>query len=97
MRRKALNQVATQYVQKWKHENKEDALVSFFYGTSGGLADRIQEFTNLKNVDPLLLILDISDGGKYVQNLSGKPDAAQFTAFVEGYLAKTLPKKGIKE
>jgi len=89
----ALNQVATQYVEKWK----EEPVISFFYGTSGGLADRLLEFTNLKNVDPLLLILDIPDGGKYVQSLSGKPDAAQFTAFVEGYIAKSLTKKGLKE
>jgi len=93
----ALNQVATQYTTKWKQENKEP-LVSFFFGTSGGLAQRIMDFTNIKAVDPVLLILDLSDGGKYLQDLSGgKPDAAQFTAFVEGFLGKTLTKKGIKD
>jgi len=93
----ALNQVATQYTTKWKQENKDDPLVSFFYGTSGGMAQRVLEFTNIKDVDPALLILDLPEGAKYVQSLSGKPDAAQFTAFVEGFLGKTLTKKGIKE
>jgi len=93
----ALNQVATQYTTKWKQENKDDPLVSFFYGTSGGMAQRVLEFTNIKDVDPALLILDLPEGAKYVHSLSGKPDAAQFTAFVEGFLGKTLTKKGIKE
>jgi len=91
----ALNTVATSFVEKWKAEKKDPALL-FFFGTSGGLAQRVMEFTNVTG-DPALLILDIPEGGKYVATLSGHPTEADFRTFVEGYLAGSLTKKGIKD
>jgi len=93
-----LNTVASTYVNKWKGEGKEtgDHPLQFFWGKSGGLAQRVKEFTSV-NTDPALLIIDIPDGGKYVHSLSGHASETDFKNFVDGFLGKTLTKKGIKE
>jgi len=90
-----LNTVASHYVEKWKSENK-DPSVLFFWGKSGGLAQRVKEFTKVSG-DPALLILDIPEEGKFVASLTGTPSEADFKTFVEGYLAGSLTKMGIKD
>jgi len=94
----SLNTVATTYVNKWKGEGKsiDGYPLHFYWGKSGGLDQRVKEFTSV-NSDPALLIIDIPDGGKYVHSLSGHASETDFKNFVDGFLGKTLTKKGIKE
>jgi nucleoredoxin len=91
-----LSSVANEYVEKWKKEKKDPLPVNFFYGKEGNLAQKVKEFCNVKT-DPTLLILDIQGARKFVHHLSGKPSEADFRNFVEGFLAGTLTKKGIKD
>jgi len=91
-----LNTVATSYVEKWKKEGKDQPLYFFIGSTTGDLAAKIRQFSNV-NTDPALVILDIPGQKKYVQPLTGKPTEEDFRNFVDGYVSGTIAAKGIKE
>jgi len=92
-----LKSVATEYVEKWKKEKKDPHPMQFYFGKDGNLAVKVKEFCNIKT-DPALLILDIQGARKFVHNLSGHtPTEADFRNFVEGFLAGSLIKKGLKD
>jgi nucleoredoxin len=92
-----LTSVAVSYMDNWKKQGKEEYPMLFFFGKDGNLANRVRDFTNVKP-NPALLILDLPNQQKFVHEaISGQPTEAQFRNFVEGFLAGTLTKMGIKE
>eukprot|EP01124_Arcella_intermedia_P018879 TRINITY_DN25_c0_g1_i4.p1 TRINITY_DN25_c0_g1~~TRINITY_DN25_c0_g1_i4.p1 ORF type:complete len:424 (-),score=74.95 TRINITY_DN25_c0_g1_i4:42-1265(-) len=81
-----LQQVAESYVNKWNSAGSEHPL-KFFWGKSGGLADRIKQFLKIEE-DPVLVILNLSDGEYYKQG--GAADLKVFSDTAEKFLAHQL-------
>jgi len=89
---KALENVANEYAAKWK--DLDDAPLLFLYGKDSPMAGRVKTFTNLS--DNALIILALPDGVKFVHEGHDFSEQA-IRKFVEGFLAKTLKSKGVKE
>lgn len=88
-----LTSIAEEYKKKWAA--LESPPLIFLYGKSGGMADRVKQFTNT-STDKVLMVLNIPDGNKAVHS-DAAFDEAVFRKFVDDFVAGTLPTKGVKE
>jgi len=75
---------------------KEEAPFCFFTGKSaGGITDRVRELCQGGDAGdaPQMFLLDIPDNGGYYKAAAGEITAANVTAFIEGYKAKSLERQ----
>lgn len=99
---KALIEFATAKKKEWrggKVEEDDDAdyPVDFGYGDEDtGIVAPIRQFCGLTKKAPVLFILDVPKGKKYMWSGTGYPGAKDFEAMVAGYVAGTLPSVSIK-
>jgi len=63
-------------------------LLCFFYGTGAG-HERMKKAIKIKG-NPLLFIIDLPNGKKYIATLSGPAKEEDFVQFLEGYKQNTL-------
>jgi len=91
----SLAKVAEEYKAKWAHLDSPPLI--FLYGKSGGLVDRVKQFTNITS-DKALLVLNIPEANKAVSDANPVTfDETVFRAFVDKFVAGSLPTKGVKD
>ena len=97
----ALKKFAKEKKDQWTAASKEeepDFPIDFGYGDEDcGIVGPIRSFTNLRKSSPVLFILDVPNGKKFMWSGTGFPTADDFAAMVDGYVAGTLPSVGIKD
>jgi len=96
----AMEPIAIKYKDEAKASGEEDPKLVFVFATeSGGIASQIRQMTGLPAGPPKvpkLMLFDIPDKGGFYEGPEGEITTASISAFVEGYLAKTLERKQLE-
>jgi nucleoredoxin len=94
----ALEPIAIKYKDEAKAKGEEDPAVAFGIATEAeGIAGQIRKMTGLAGAEEAkqakLMLFDIPDNGGFYEGPEGEITTASISAFIEGYLAKTLERK----